>query len=729
MKIPRSIVLREPLLSPSAEPATWISVAEASTLLKVRPSTIINRIQNDTLQGRRSDDLPYSYDGRENYLVLLEALPQKAQLAYQIQKYKEDGTYVSVDLASPRSTFGDVWISQFINIAQLLRDAAEIRQRFYGTGKVTGELTRLAHSYGISKSTLYRFESQPQAKDVSLLYTDPVYLQKKLPNTMCLWSCDLAFVLFLCDDKHYSQNSIQAELDALRGKIPCTDCPYHPDAKREGFDVDIPVCGKCAGAFMIVPNNRRALNRLLEHIPPQLILFCRKGYRDWRARYGLFSMREKPLLVGECFQGDHHVFNIFVMVKIHTYRNDKKYEKVIAVRPVLTAWMDTATGYIVGWVISILPNSDTIAEAFCRACVPTAGDIAAGLPKSILVDCGRDFKSKLLEDPCSTYSVENWDEPYLNRRFSGMGVLNSLGCRIIHSIPYHPQSKDIERFFGTLENKFICHLKGWCYNNVQDRPADFGKKHQAMLGKREFFWFDEFVNLFATEILPAYHGTPDDPREHPDLDGWLLSFESMSPAQRYTALEKARTVIPDWKTMSILKQHYYPEKPLVRSNGIRFQNTYYKDDALAGIVGDHVSILCHAFTPPYAPASITVIHNGKAICEAYPVIRNRFTDESPSVLSEASDTQNRPVREMKKAVSRINRSANAILPENCKEPVPTRKDQLREYTSGQTPLEETGDQDLSAINKAMASITDGSSHASRAAYDKAYTMLFGAYDE
>ena len=309
-----------------------------------------------------------------------------------------------------------------------------------------------------------------------------------------------------------------------------------------------------------------------------------------------------------------------------------------------------------------------------------------------------------------------------------MGLLNSLGCRIIHSIPYHPQSKDIERFFGTLENKFICHLKGWCYNNVQDRPADFGKKHQAMLGKREFFWFDEFVNLFATEILPAYHGTPDDPREHPDLDGWLLSFESMSPAQRYTTLEKARTVIPDWKTMSILKQHYYPEKPLVRSNGIRFQNTYYKDDALAGIVGDHVSILCHAFTPPYAPASITVIHNGKAICEAYPVIRNSFTDESPSVLSEASDTQNRPVREMKKAVSRINRSANAILPENCKEPVPTRKDQLREYTSGQTPLEEIGDQDLSAINKAMASITDGSSHASRAAYDKAYTMLFGAYD-
>lgn len=54
--------------------------------------------------------------------------------------------------------------------------------------------------------------------------------------------------------------------------------------------------------------------------------------------------------------------------------------------------MDTASGYITGWVISVLPNSDTIAEAFCRACVPTVGDIAKGLPRSILITSKQNCK-------------------------------------------------------------------------------------------------------------------------------------------------------------------------------------------------------------------------------------------------------------------------------------------------------------------------------------------------
>ena len=142
--------------------------------------------------------------------------------------------------------------------------------------------------------------------------------------------------------------------------------------------------------------------------------------------------------------------------------------------------MDTASGYITGWVISVLPNSDTIAEAFCRACVPTVGDIAKGLPKSILVDCGRDYKSKLLEDPCSSYSAENWSESYLNRRFSGLGILRALNCEIYHCLPYHPQSKNIERFFGTLESSYISKLPGWCYSSAAERPPDSVMLHKEV---------------------------------------------------------------------------------------------------------------------------------------------------------------------------------------------------------------------------------------------------------
>ena len=753
MTIPRALTERNETVKSGVNPdydpvkSTWISTAEAAALLKIQTRTVLDRIKKGTITGKLSPDLPFTADGEENYVVLLASLPEKAQSTYMMHLYRENGSLVSVDLATPRSTFGDIWISQFINIAKLIQDAALIRTKYRTTGKITTELRRLAGSYGISLSTLYRFEGQPQAKDLSLLYTDPSYLQSKLPKTMCLWSCDLAFALYLDHDNHYSQNDVQEIMDQKRDNVPCTLCPYHPDAKREGWDVDVPVCGKCSNhdedepassCYMIVPNNRKTLNRLLSHIPPQLILFCRRGYREWRSEYGMFSLREKPLLKNACFEGDHHVFDCFVSVRIYKYKNDKRYVQTIAVRPVLTAWMDVATGYIVGWVISVLPNSDTITEAFCRACVPTVGDIAVGLPSSVVVDCGHDYKSKLLEDPCSTYSIENWEDPFLNRRFSGLGVLRSLGCDIYHTIPYHPQSKSIERTFGTIERKYISKLPGWCHNSVSERPDGFDKKLRHMLDNGELLTFESFVDKFGSEILPAYHGSADDPVEHPDLPGWLLSYEHMSPAQRYASLEKARDVIPDWKTMSILKQHYYPEKTTVKSQGVRFQNIYYKSEQLSGIVGDTISILCASFTPPCAPSSITVLGNNGFVCEAFPARYNKYTGESGSVLAELSDIQNQPVKEMRSAVSRISRVASSILPEAAEAPDLSQKDQLREYTYGQTPLPGNDEPDnarpdkddtMSIIEKSINDISGDTTifRGTKASYDRAASMLFGTF--
>lgn len=385
--------------------------------------------------------------------------------------------------------------------------------------------------------------------------------------------------------------------------------------------------------------------------------------------------------------------------------------------------MDVASGYIVGWVISILPNADTIAEAFCHACVAKIGSIAAGLCSTVIVDCGRDYKSKLLEDPCSTYSIDNWTESFLNRRFSGLGILRALGCEIVHSIPYHPQSKSIERFFGTIERKYISKLPGWCHNSVSERPVGFSQTLNSLLENKELPTMEEFVTYFSETVLPGYHGSPDDPKDHPDLPGYLLAYESMSPSQRYMSMEKARQIIPDWKTMSILKQHYYPEQAKVTHRGVRFQNVLYRHDNLANITNEWVSILCHAFTPPYAPESITIIHQGEAICEAYPVKMNQYTGETPGTLGETMELQNKPAKEMKKAFSHLSRRAHEILPDNVIPSIPSSKDQLREFTYGQTPEEETASTETSTINEAVQSAAAASSAPKD--YDKAYDLLFG----
>jgi len=633
-------------------PVTWISAAETASLLHLTTRTVLNRAAAGKLPAIVPDDIPFTADGNQNYLIRLESLPQKAQHQY-LRSHLPPDQSCALDLTSPRSKFGDAWLSQFIDVSQLIRDAERIRSEYRHTGNVTTELSNLAESNGISLATLYRLFSKISAKELSMLYLDPVYLAPHLPKTMCLWSADFAYALFLDGTKFYSQNSIYRELQEISG-TPCSKCPYY----QENAASNQPVCHTSIGTIKI-PNNRRTVNRLLSHIPPQMICFCREGIRKWRSEFGHFTPREKPLLVNELWQGDHHVFDLFVRITVTRHKNDRTYEKEIAVRPVLTAWMDTATGCLVGWVISILPNADTIAEAFCRAVALTVGAEFHGLPKGILVDCGRDYRSALLEDLPAEYQVG--DNLYLNRRFGGLGILPALGVETHTALPYHPQSKSIERLFGTLEREWICKLKGWCHNSVKDRPDGFAKHLKHLLETKELLTLEEFVQKFQTEILPAYHHFREETTTAPSPD-WMPSLASMSPLERYHALEKPYLVTPDWQTLSILKMRHTVGCKISRY-GIRFQNVWYWDDALYPYMGNTANIFYHAVEKPLAPSSITVTVNGKFVCEAFPAQKLSFTDANPIELQAHLDGQNRHTAEMKYAITRINRLVSAILPE------------------------------------------------------------------
>ncbi len=207
---------------------TWISVADAAILLKVKPSTVLRRIEKGTLLARCPDDMPFTYDGKENYEVRLDALPQRLQYQY-LYSHLPESDICSLDLISPRSVLGNVWLDEFLDISSLIRGVTTIRQQHHSTGKITDELRKLANRHGISLATLYRLTGKPSGVGISTLYTDPFYLRDHLLKTMCLWSCDLAFALYLDSDNTYSQNDIMTEFSKISGSILCTDCPYHPD--------------------------------------------------------------------------------------------------------------------------------------------------------------------------------------------------------------------------------------------------------------------------------------------------------------------------------------------------------------------------------------------------------------------------------------------------------------------------------------------------------------------
>lgn len=64
----------------------WISVADAAILLKVRPATIIRQIEKGTLPARTPEGMPFTYDGKPNYEIRLDALPQRLQYQYPAQQ-------------------------------------------------------------------------------------------------------------------------------------------------------------------------------------------------------------------------------------------------------------------------------------------------------------------------------------------------------------------------------------------------------------------------------------------------------------------------------------------------------------------------------------------------------------------------------------------------------------------------------------------------------------------
>ena len=135
---------------------TWITLSQAAALTKLSVRTITRRIDQGQLIGKVFSDLPFTTDGHQNYLVLLEHLPPKAQYDYHISQINPAESF-SVDLISPAETFGTIWLSNFLDVSSLLAKASQIRSDYRSSRRITEKLTELALSYRISLKTLYRY--------------------------------------------------------------------------------------------------------------------------------------------------------------------------------------------------------------------------------------------------------------------------------------------------------------------------------------------------------------------------------------------------------------------------------------------------------------------------------------------------------------------------------------------------------------------------------------------
>lgn len=173
--------------------------------------------------------------------------------------------------------------------------------------------------------------------------------------------------------------------------------------------------------------------RIKQKIPNDLLTLS-KDSAEYKRLYELVH-RFEATAPNELWQADHNFMDILVWDK---YGN--------AVKPVLTVILDDYSRAVAGYFIDLSPPSAQRTATALRRAIWHKREpkwLVCGIPDKLYTDRGSDFVSHRIHQ----ISVE-------------------LNFELIKGRPYHPQGKGkIERFFETMNQKFLSQLHGYTPEN------------------------------------------------------------------------------------------------------------------------------------------------------------------------------------------------------------------------------------------------------------------------
>ena len=552
----------------------YVDSATAARLTGKAERTIQKNVQDGMFPVKRVDG--DTGQGGISYRIPLTALPAEAQIRY----WEEYGQRVAAarpheeyfDLGAYAAKAGEEGVRKLLERQQAVLQLIGYRA---GNGRdMLKTVERIAAEHGMSRMTLRRLEARYLDAGLGGLVRSG-RSDKGESRTMCLEAQRRIYELYLDANKLKGTTILDMIASDARelGPDACRNCPYNPEsrahAELQASDLAgyYPACDE-VGDGIRPPKNRHAVNRAIAGINPADATYARYGRKAWEAEFMTKAIRTKPDVVNEGWFGDHHQFDVFVLD-----------ERGRPVRPWLTAWYDIGSGMLVGWCISLNPNSGTITEALARAIAKKPGSEVYGAPKWIYIDNGKDYRSKRFEgDAEDEYwrrrDPEMMADMYL--RLTGASVMQTLRIQVVHAKAYHGWAKPVERFFRTLEERYCRQLRGYCGGKPGDRPENFDRALKYWTEKGELMSMDEFVDVFQNEILPAYHNHPHG------------GYGSETPANRYARLPKARSEIFSWAVLDELRMG--EAQRVVTTQGIKFRGRIYWAPELLHRVGEHVVI-------------------------------------------------------------------------------------------------------------------------------------------
>jgi hypothetical protein len=220
-----------------------------------------------------------------------------------------------------------------------------------------------------------------------------------------------------------------------------------------------------------LPSERTFRRRLEKEVDPRIITRLRKGAEALRRSYPAQRRTVDHLHALECVNIDGHKFDVRVISR------DGK-----VIRPILLGLQDVRSSKLVAWRVCETESAHHVRLVF--------GDLFEkwGIPVHCVLDNGRGFASKWITGGVKNrfrFKVKDEDP---------VGLITGLGIQHHWALPYHGQSKPIERAWNDLTNRIAKHAfvsGAYTGRSPMHKPENYGK--------REIPW-DDFVAHVERQI-------------------------------------------------------------------------------------------------------------------------------------------------------------------------------------------------------------------------------------
>ena len=350
------------------------------------------------------------------------------------------------------------------------------------------------------------------------------------------------------------------------------------------------------------------------------------GSREWKNKKMLKGRRDATSLkVMEYVVGDEHTFDVWVQ---WTAPNGK----IKAVRPKLVGWMDMKSRAIIGDVMCIDANNQTLKESLVKMIYTHPG----GVPHILHVDNGKDYTAQ-------TMTGQSRKRRKIDFEFDAetVGFYQSIGIEEVgRSLPYQPWDKPIERLFSTVCSKFSKWFES--YTGTLTGSKTYAKRQKdvdAMLERGELLTMEEFFELWTRWKEEKYHT-----REHRGLkdagEKWVTPIELFEHGERYEKAAPPR----EYAAMLLMKA----DTARVYNYGISKFGTTYTDYELSHYIGKRVGI-------KWDIDDVTKLYvydlKGRKICEAV----------SAEVLSYGEHCSQAALEKLKREQAKQKRDAEGLL--------------------------------------------------------------------